>query len=88
MVRNLVPKERLLEWAIEDGWEPLCEFLGKPVPNEPFPHVNLGKGWTEREEEICTVHEKDAIQNIRNFVAVVIVIAGAALYYSFWHTRS
>lgn len=23
-----------------DGWEPLCEFLGKPVPDEPFPWVN------------------------------------------------
>ena len=25
MVRGLVPKENLLEWSVEDGWEPLCE---------------------------------------------------------------
>jgi hypothetical protein len=26
---------------IEDlGWEPLCKFLGKPVPDVPFPHMN------------------------------------------------
>lgn len=25
MIRGLVPKERLLEWSVEDGWEPLCE---------------------------------------------------------------
>lgn len=26
-----------------DSWEPLCEFLGKPVPDVPFPHENVGK---------------------------------------------
>lgn len=25
MIRGLVPKDRLLEWSVEDGWEPLCE---------------------------------------------------------------
>ncbi len=23
-----------------EGWEPLCEFLNKPVPEVPFPHAN------------------------------------------------
>jgi muramoyltetrapeptide carboxypeptidase LdcA involved in peptidoglycan recycling len=26
-----------------DGWEKLCKFLNKPVPNRPFPHKNIGK---------------------------------------------
>ncbi|OAX77491.1 hypothetical protein ACJ72_08211 [Emergomyces africanus] len=34
---ELVPKDRLLIYDIKDGWNPLCEFLGKPVPLEPFP---------------------------------------------------
>ncbi|KAF9885343.1 hypothetical protein FE257_012960 [Aspergillus nanangensis] len=25
MIRGLVPKERLLEWNAEDGWDPLCK---------------------------------------------------------------
>lgn len=25
MVRGMVPKENLLEWSVEDGWEPLCK---------------------------------------------------------------
>lgn len=25
MVRGMVPKEKLLEWSVEDGWEPLCK---------------------------------------------------------------
>jgi hypothetical protein len=26
-----------------DGWEKLCKFLDKPIPNRPFPHKNIGK---------------------------------------------
>ncbi|KAJ5679743.1 hypothetical protein N7462_007987 [Penicillium macrosclerotiorum] len=30
----------ILEFKAEDGWEPLCEYLGKDVPNKEFPKVN------------------------------------------------
>lgn len=39
-VRQKVPADRLLEYRLGQGWEPLCEFLGKPVPDVPFPRVN------------------------------------------------
>jgi hypothetical protein len=39
-VRRVVPAERLLEWQVSEGWEPLCEFLEVDVPQEPLPHVN------------------------------------------------
>jgi len=39
-VQRAVPKERLLEYSVKEGWEPLCQFLGVPVPEVPFPHVN------------------------------------------------
>lgn len=39
-VRAELPRERLLVWEASDGWEPLCAFLGVPVPEEPFPRVN------------------------------------------------
>ncbi|RYP73164.1 hypothetical protein DL771_003800 [Monosporascus sp. 5C6A] len=39
-VRSIVPKEKLLEMELGDGWAPLCEFLGVPVPDEPFPRAN------------------------------------------------
>lgn len=32
--------ERLLTFRIGDGWEPLCRFLDRPVPDEPYPHRN------------------------------------------------
>ncbi len=39
-VRKGVPASRLLEFRIEDGWEPLCDRLGVAVPDEPFPLTN------------------------------------------------
>jgi hypothetical protein len=39
-VRATAPKDRLVEWKLGDGWAPLCEVLGVPIPDEPFPHTN------------------------------------------------
>jgi hypothetical protein len=39
-VRAAIEPERLLEWSPGDGWEPLCDRLGLPVPAEPFPVTN------------------------------------------------
>jgi hypothetical protein len=39
-VRSTVAADRLLEWTVADGWAPLCERLGVPVPEEPFPRTN------------------------------------------------
>jgi sulfotransferase family protein len=39
-VVGLVPKERLLQFDVKDGWGPLCIFLQKSIPNEPFPRLN------------------------------------------------
>jgi hypothetical protein len=41
-IRKTVPKDRLLEWTPGDGWDPICKFLDKSVPNEPFPNINKG----------------------------------------------
>lgn len=39
-VKALVPPDKLLVFTADQGWEPLCEFLGVSVPDEPFPNVN------------------------------------------------
>jgi hypothetical protein len=39
-VRREVPPDRLLIIEPGAGWEPLCAFLGVPVPDEPYPHLN------------------------------------------------
>lgn len=32
--------ERLLEYDLASGWEPLCNFLSKDIPDVPFPRIN------------------------------------------------
>jgi hypothetical protein len=39
-VRDGVPADRLVEWRASDGWAPICQALGVPVPSDPFPRVN------------------------------------------------
>jgi hypothetical protein len=35
-----IPKDRLLIYEAGRGWEPLCEFLNLPVPQEAYPSEN------------------------------------------------
>jgi hypothetical protein len=39
-VRAAIPRERLLVFNVSEGWEPLCTFLGVPVPSGEFPRTN------------------------------------------------
>lgn len=39
-VIDSLPPERLLVFHPKQGWEPLCRFLGVPVPDVGFPRVN------------------------------------------------
>ncbi|KAJ3120062.1 hypothetical protein HK098_004906 [Nowakowskiella sp. JEL0407] len=43
-----VPSEKLLVFNVKQGWEPLCKFLGKPVPDVPFPRVNEREHFKKR----------------------------------------
>jgi len=43
-----VPKEKLLRFNVKDGWEPLCRFLGLPVPDIPFPRMNFSGDFKRR----------------------------------------
>ena len=39
-VSAAIGQERLLVYNVREGWEPLCNFLGCPVPDTPFPRTN------------------------------------------------
>lgn len=39
-VVRAIPAERLLVYEVSQGWGPLCEFLGVPLPGEAFPAQN------------------------------------------------
>ena len=39
-IKAAVPADTLLIYSVDQGWEPLCKFLGVPVPDGAFPNVN------------------------------------------------
>lgn len=50
-VQEHVPTERLLVFDVRDGWEPLCSFLGVPVPRgQEFPRLNDTVSFRQRRE--------------------------------------
>ena len=49
-VKASVPSERLLIYDVKEGWDPLCRFLGVPIPEDgPFPYLNTTEEWQQRE---------------------------------------
>ena len=86
----MVPEDRLLEWRVGDGWEPLCKFLGKEIPDEPFPHVNAaGKGFKDRENDLLAHWSREAL---RNFILVssgiAMVVAAGIKHKVLWSAAS
>lgn len=39
-VKRKADPNRLVVHEITDGWQPLCDMLGVPVPETPMPHLN------------------------------------------------
>jgi len=76
-VKATVDPDRLLVWDVKDGWEPLCNFLGKPVPADPIPHDNK-TGDTAYIENLMmqTKYWKDAMSFLKcNCLLLLIMIA-------------
>lgn len=76
MVKSKVPKERLLVYELGSGWEPLCKFLGKPIPDEPFPFKNESK---EFEIWMRKIQTKVLLSGIREAARFMVIPAGIAL---------
>jgi sulfotransferase family protein len=79
-VRRIVPKEKLLEFKLTDGWEPLCAFLGKDIPDTEFPWVNETKALQEKIKSVQTGLMLKAIRRIAPvFIAAAVI--GVAYYW-------
>lgn len=53
-VTREIDSDRLLVFDVRQGWEPLCGFLGVPVPDEPFPRTNDRAQLLAKAEEHAT----------------------------------
>lgn len=47
-VKANIAADRLLVFEAAEGWQPLCEFLDCPVPDEPYPRVNSSEEFSKR----------------------------------------
>jgi len=47
-VRAAIAPERLLVYEVAQGWGPLCDFLGVPVPATPMPKTNTTEEFQAR----------------------------------------
>lgn len=81
-VRDLVPKNRLLEYRITEGWGSLCDFLGEPTPEFiPFPHINDQADFVSR---ACRRNRRQMMNVLMRWLvwllAILAVISFCGLY--------
>ena len=81
-VQETVSADRLLVFEVKQGWEPLCAFLGVPVPEaEPFPHVNDAESFRKR------IEERFARTLLPMALTVALAAGLAALGWAAWRSR-
>lgn len=60
-VKRKVPADRLLVFEVGEGWDRLCEFLGKPIPDVPYPNTNSTKNFIGR--KLFTEQDNEKLQD-------------------------
>lgn len=67
-----------LDWYVEDGWESLCRFMGKDIPDVPFPRGNAsGKEFDAKVAEYIGSCIKAA--TIRMIIAASVLVGLSAV---------
>ncbi|KAL0093585.1 P-loop containing nucleoside triphosphate hydrolase protein [Phycomyces blakesleeanus] len=59
-VKEIVRPENLLVMQLGEGWSRLCAFLGKEVPDLPWPHANKGDDF----EKLIVLKRDQFIKNM------------------------
>ena len=76
--REVIPKDRLLEFKLEQGWEPLCKFLGNEVPSTPFPHINETASF---QAKMSVLKKRAMIRMLKSYGPGLLAGAAVALVY-------
>merc|ERR1712242_593654 len=84
VLRNC-PKDKLLVLdSVNCGWDVICDFVGKPVPNVPFPHRNKNASITEevvgKGSRINQIYANHMKRWFRKVLVVTSVSAGAIYF--------
>lgn len=79
-IRQTVPKDRLLEYRLGSGWEPLCKFLGKGIPKVPFPRRNDAATLELSFSTVLLRAFYRSLINLGSLIVVIVVVFGALRY--------
>lgn len=83
-VRAVVPQDRLLEFQPQEGWKPLCRFLGKLIPeHEPYPHINEAESLIKIQKRVWWLAMMKTIQKVGAPLVALGVLIGAIWYYRY-----
>ena len=85
-IRQAAPKDRLLEYRLGDGWEPLCKFLGKNMPDAvPFPKKNEAAALRAKfRDEQWRLLRRAAMALIKFLVPILVIMTAM----SYWCRRA
>jgi hypothetical protein len=73
---------------MKDGWLPLCEFLGRPKPVEPFPRLNETEVMNEKIAVIAVTGIRMGVWTVFQWVLVFQVPLTMAAWWAWWLLRS
>jgi hypothetical protein len=74
VVREMVPPERLLVYHMGQGWEPICDFLGKTVPDAEFPRINEAEALKEKMRVRIRAHLVAAARVVMPWVVTLVAV--------------
>ena len=81
--KKIVAKENLLIYNVKDGWDPLCKFLHKPIPDKLFPRINSTKELTEwiydYKKKRFIIFLKDKLCNVYVLLAMFVLVLAYAV---------
>ena len=81
-VKAVVSKDKLLEFQLGSGWEPLCRFLGREKPDAAFPWVNEKDALQEKIEGFKALKQAELKQAVTR--KVLPVVAAIAIAVTAW----
>ena len=84
-IKKIIPEKQLLIYDVRDGWEPLCKFLNKPIPKEPFPRANTRKTMNKI---VYTIVAKAVISKTFWFACGAILAYSGYKYYKKYYSHS
>lgn len=79
-IRRIVPKDRLLEFNVKEGWGPLCEFLGYEEPEWELPRVNDRAEFNRYQEDYGRAENWIVARNAMPYVLIPVVGVIASWY--------